>query len=386
MSAAPRLTLCAGAMLALCAAGPVRAADVLSMDEQGLTFEAKDVKLTLGGRVHLDGVDYDEEGASSSTVDFRRARVQVSGAVGKQVRFHAERELAHGGGWRSLWASYRPEPSVELKVGNFNVPFSLEELQSSDRIPFLERSLVSSLSPSMGLGGAFAYSGKRWTASAGYFGDALGTDPEASQSRGEGWVARVTALPFSEGERFVHVGAAVERRTFDAGDAARFRAGPGASFTPRLLSTGTLRNADSLTSLGGEAAVSTGEVLLQGQYVATRLSRSNTPPVHLDAWYAQAGWLLVGRRYGYSERSGAPAGPQLGRRPTVELAARYSRADFNDGAFSRGVGETLTVGANLYVSPNVRLMADYIHAETHDFGRRADREADIAAVRAQISY
>lgn len=384
MSRALALMLCAGAALA--PGAPARAADVLSMDEQGLTFEAHDVKLTLGGRVHVDAVNYEDPQDDSSTVDFRRARLDLSGSVGRNFRFRAERELAHGGGWRNLWAAYRPAPPVELRAGNFNVPFSLEELQSSDRIPFLERSLVSSLSPSMGLGAAASYSGRRWTASAGYFGDALGTDPEASQSRGEGWVARVTALPISEGDRFVHVGGALERRTFDPGDTARFRAGPGAAFTPRLLSTGTLRNPDSLASLGGEAAVSMGRVLLQGQYVTTRLSRDDAPSLRLDAWYAQAGWLVVGRRYGYSARSGAPSGPQLRRNPAVELAARYSRADFNDGAFSRGVGETVTIGANLYISPNVRLMADYIHAETHDFGRRDDESADIAAVRAQISY
>ena len=38
----------------------------------------------------------------------RRARIELSGRIGKIVRFRVDREFAHGGGWRNLWVGIEP--------------------------------------------------------------------------------------------------------------------------------------------------------------------------------------------------------------------------------------------------------------------------------------
>lgn len=378
----------ASALAALASPVPAQAKDGVKVGTDGISLEFGDgaVELTLGGRVHFDGVAYDGE-TDFEEADFRRARVELSGQVANVLRFRVDREFAGGGGWRNVWALVEPVDGVRIRGGNFIVPFSMEELQSSNRAPLMERSLASALSPGFSVGGAVEVSRGSWTLAAGYFGDALANEDGRSEERGQGFAARGTFAPVRSGGNLVHLGAAIERRNFAAGEAALFQSFAGSPLVPTLISTGQIADPDRLTNVGVEAAFSRGPLLLQGQYVRSRLDRTMAPRLDSDSWYAQASWVLTGQRYDYSRSSGVVSGVRLRRsKGAVELAARYAGLDLDDAGLNRLRGRALTLGANWYLNSNLRLMANYVRSEAEAVPGQPDRRADLFTGRFQLSF
>lgn len=364
-----------------------QAKDGLSAGSDGLTLREGPVELTLGGRLHLDATTYSVDGLSDSDADLRRARLELSGKIGDLVRFRVDREFAGTDGWRNVWASIRPADGVEIKGGNFTIPFSLEEIQSSNSTTFIERSLVSTLTPGFGLGGAVRVARNNWTVSAGYFDDALDDADGRSKERGRGFAGRATFAPIKSRNQFLHLGAAYEHRSFNPTETVRFSGGLGSNLAPTLIQTRAIDAPSKLDNIGAELAYARKSMQLQGQFVATRLSRDLAPTLKYSAWYAQASWMLTGESYGYSEGSGAPSGPKLSRKHgAVELAARYSGLDLDDTSLDRGKATALSLGATWYINRNVRLMANYVRSERTDSLITADSKADLGVARFQLAF
>ena len=386
-----RLTMLAlaGSALTGVASAPAAAKDGVSTGSDGITFKAAngDIELTLGGRLHLDAVKYDFEGDDDTDADFRRARVELSGKLGDLVRFRVDREFGLNPGWRNVWVAVRPTDDIEVRGGNFIVPFSLEELQSSNRSQLMERSLVTALAPGFSLGGSLQYARRNWTATVGYFGDALDNEDGRGEERGKGFAGRVTAAPILGKKQFLHFAAAIERRELDGGDALSFNAKPGSALAPTLISSGVIIDGDRMTNLGAEAAYSTGPLLLQGQYVRSKIDRPLLGDLDFDAWYAQASFVVTGESYDYARRSGTVEGVDLRRKKSaVEVAARYSRLDMDDSALDRGRAQTITLGANWYLNQNVRLMVNYAHSTVKDRPLVDDVKGDLVAARFQLNF
>lgn len=368
-------------------AAQVQAKDGLSAGTDGLTLREGPVELNLGGRLHLDATTYSVDGQSDSNANWRRARVEVSGKIGDLVRVRVDREFAGTDGWRNLWASIRPVDGIEIKGGNFTVPFSLEELQSSNATTFVERSLVSTLTPGFGLGGAVRVARNNWTVSAGYFDDALDDADGRSKVRGNGVVARATFAPIKSKKKFLHLGAAYEHRSFNTAETVRFSSGLGSNLAPALIQTRAINAPSKLENIGLEMAYARKSLQLQGQFVATRLSRDLASTLKYGAWYAQASWMLTGENYGYSQSNGAPSGPTLSRKHgAVELAARYSGLDLDDASLDRGKATALSLGATWYLNRNVRVMANYVRSERSDSLITADSKADLGVARFQLAF
>ncbi|HET7678964.1 MAG TPA: porin [Xanthobacteraceae bacterium] len=379
----------AGSALIGVACAPAAAKDGVSAGSDGITFKAAngDFELTLGGRLHLDAVKYDFEGDDDSDADVRRARVELSGKLGDHVRFRIDREFGLNSGWRNVWLAVRPTDEIEVRGGNFIVPFSMEEMQSSNRSQLMERSLVTALAPDFGLGGSVQYARRNWTATVGYFGDALDSEDEGSEDRGKGFAGRVTAAPILGKKQFLHLAAAIERRELDGGDALSFNAKPGSALAPTLISSGLILDADKMTNLDAEAAYSAGPFLLQGQYVRSGIDRPLLGDLDFDAWYAQASFIVTGESYDYARRSGTIEGVDLRRRKSaIELAARFSRLDMDDSAQELGRAQTMTLGANWYLNQNLRLMANYAHSTLKDRPLTDNQKVDLVTGRFQMNF
>jgi phosphate-selective porin OprO/OprP len=371
-------------------ATPAIAKDGVSIGSDGVTFEAADgnVELTLGGRLHLDAASFGDNGDKVSDAELRRARIELSGRIGKVVKFRVDREFAHGGGWRNLWVGIEPVRNFEVRGGNVVVPFSMEELQSSNRSALMERSHVTALAPGFSLGGMASYSGKFFTASAGYFGNAIDSEDERGSERGKGFAGRVTAAPLVSKQGFVHFAGAIEQRDLDSGDELRLSTKPGSQLAPSLLSTGLIAGPSKLKSFGAEAAFSRGPFLIQGQYLRSRIDRNRLGNLAFGAWYAQASFVVTGENYDYSRSTGTVAGVDVRKKGNaVELAARISGIDLQDDNLRAGRGRTYTVGANYYLNRNVRFMVNYARSRAHDVGPlNEDRRTSLVAGRFQVAF
>lgn len=368
---------------------PVHAQEVKT-DEKGLTLEAGPLQLNLGGRLHLDASVFDEPdvprtGTTSGNV--RRARIELSGRVAKVLRFRVDREFAGAKGWRNAWASIEPVKNLEIKGGNMIVPFSLEDLQSSNVTPFAERSMASALTGGFGLGGAVFTGGQNWSASVGYFTDALANDEGRTTERGKGVLGRVTFAPVRTRDTVLHLGFGGERRSFSAIERVRFTADPGSVFAPNVISSGTLGSLDTLTAWNGEAAVSFGPVLLQGQAIALKLHRSLFDDRSFNGQTVSVGWIVTGQRHEYSGSSGVFGGPDRRKgEGAFEIAARYSRLDLVDGTFDRGIGRALSASAIWTISTNLRALATYTDNRVRFPNGGLPVKNRVGVLRAQLSF
>lgn len=382
----------AGASLAAFAASPAAAGDDDGLDfgDEGLTYTAADgqLELTLGGRAHLDLIHYDDEVTTDTFSEFRRARLELGVKIGDRLRLRVDREFTNGGGWRNVWAAFDVTDDLTLKGGNMIAPFSFEDLQSSNEMSFMERSLANALAPGYGVGGQVSYKADRWSVTGGWFGEAIDADEDGRPTdRGVGFTARGVFRPVDSRSQKVHLGLAVDSRSYGANDVTSLGSGPEIGFAPSLLRTGPITNVDTQMTIGAEAAWVRRNMMVQAQYIRSAYNRTAGGDFDVAGWYVQAGWALTGERYNYSDGQGVLRGLQPRRgRPALEVVARVSELDLVDGPIAGGVGRDYTLGANVYVTRNLRIMANYIRAEARDVAGRPDRDADILAARAMVAF
>lgn len=122
---------------------------------KGFYIESADKqhKIKFDGRLHLDFKTYLGDHPDHSSFFVRRARLCTSGTLYKYYDFRVEAEFGKGGSrLNDGFMNIRYWPQAQLKLGQFKVPFSMEELTSDNWIDFVERSLVNRLAPSRDIG------------------------------------------------------------------------------------------------------------------------------------------------------------------------------------------------------------------------------------------
>lgn len=376
-----------GALAAIAVPSVSQAEDNLDLDERGLTARTGDLEVNLGARLQLDASVFDHGIDNGSAADVRRARVEFSARLGDAVRVRVEREFAQADGWRGLWIGITPVKGLEFRGGNQLVPFSMEDMQNSNTMPFIERSLTNTFAPGFGLGGSARFAHDNFTLSAGYFTDAIADEVGQSRVRGDGFTARATVAPIQRRGSFLHFGAGYENRSFDQADPPRFTVVSASALAPRLLRTGAINRATNLDAYNAEFAFARGPFQMQAQYIAAQIERRDRPTLEYDSWYGQASWMVTGERYRYSRSNGTPSGPQIDKRGgAIELAARYSEIDLDDASLDRGRASAMTLAASWFVDRNIRLMANYARTKTSNSLITPDASGDLGVVRFQLAF
>lgn len=341
--------------------------------------------INVGGRIHLDTAFHNDDVTElDNGMLVRRARLGGTGSFGDGWGYKAEWDFAENNtSATDIFISYSKLGPGTLKLGQFKVPFGLNELTSSNSITFIERTLgTEAFADSRRLGMGY----EQFTDSFGYqfmvYGRRIGTgQPEGDQPIGIG--GRIVSSPnMGDGGR-LHFGLALAHESTDDADAVRFRARPEsrAGGTPRLVDTGTVNNVNNTTKLGLEAAWLQGPLSLEGEWMRTFVGRgSGDSDVDFTAWHLQAGYVINGERpYRGGRFRTVSANSDAG---AWEVAARYSSVDLNDGVVAGGEQENLTLALNYYASSNVRFMGNVIRAEQKDTGDKPW----ILALRAQVNF
>lgn len=368
---------------------PAFGQDGVVLDDQGLKTSALDGDLTVlvGGKLHLDALAVDGEAGNFSNAEVRRARVNLRIEYRDVITVRAEREFAGSRGWRNLYVQVQPAKGALLQAGQFNVPFSLEDMQSTNTIPFPERSLAAALTSEFAVGVQAGYSSKRFTVRAGWFGDALDTPAGPAPSLGQGVAGRGTVLAVDGRRVKLHLGIGLERRAFHAGDTARYVAESGSTFGPRVLRTPLLSNLHRRKSGNAEVALLTGNFALQGQVIEQHVRQISGRNRRLSGGYVQASWVPTGQAYRYSRSAGIVTGPDLGRRKTaVELSGRISWLDAENATIDGGKARSIDLSAGLYLGRNFRLLVSGTQSRYRERMGGPTRQAYVAVTRAQIAF
>lgn len=387
---------------------PARSARAWDLDygRRGLELELEAIplELRLGGRLHLDAGDVDEDRTSGSDeFEVRRGRVYLSGKAFEDWRFKVEYDFASSGtfasgqsGWKNVWLQYDLGKATSIRAGNFVAPFGLEDVAASNHATFMERALSAAIAPSFQTGVGIRTRGRvkhrfgsaRWTASAGGFIEPFAdSGDDRHRSKHYGFSSRVTLAPLSAPRRLVHLGASFEYRDLRSDSLYRIRSRPESSLAPALFNTGRLAGVDEVLAFGAEAATVLGPFSVQGEYMRSMLQVGGSSDPSFDGGYVQASWLVTGETRLYSRTSGSFRGVKPKRRfGAVELALRYSSLDLVDQGVLGGKGDDLTVGLNWYLGRNVRLLFNYVHVDSEQRRTGDDDDPEIVQARFMVFF
>lgn len=105
-------------------------------------MDASDLEITPGGRLHLDYAVHDADVVPlDDNFLVRRARIGLDGKINADWSFEIVYDFAAGGDFKDAYLRYSGWNPGAITIGQFKVPFGLEELTSSNNITFIERAL-----------------------------------------------------------------------------------------------------------------------------------------------------------------------------------------------------------------------------------------------------
>ncbi len=361
-----------------------KAAPKIAVDQKGAAFKSGDgaYELRLRGLLQGDArVFLGGNATQNDTFLLRTARPIVEGSLGRLVAYRLTPEFA--GDSASIvdaYADLRFDPAYTVRVGKFTSPVGLERLQSSSALVDVERALASELAPNRDLGvqlqGELAKG--RFSYALGVFnGTVDGRDAVTSNPDDEfEYAGRVFFEPLKGSD------SAWAGLGFGLGASAGEKRGSGNNFLPRYRTPG------QATFFSYRSAVAAdGDTLrwspqgwfyrngfgLQGEYIVSRqeVARDGQhAELEHRAWQATASYVLTGEDAGY--RGVAPSRPfgVNGGRGAFELTARYGVLDIDDAAFpfyadpaaSASRVRAWTLGANWYLTANLKLATNYLHS------------------------
>jgi len=378
--------------------------------DKGLRFETADKSFSLkvGGRINWDVGFIDQDKANKKKfgdipdgTEFRRLRLELSGDIYKSAYYAFQVDFGSGTtALKDVLMGVRNIPLLgNVQAGHFYEEFSLEQLTSDKYDLFVEYSLPSqALTPQRNAGIEFFNTvfQDRMRYALGVFRE---TDDSGTELASSGYAVtgRVSGLPWmtADGKGYLHLGGAWSHRE-PPGDSVSFSTFPEwHQSSKKFVSTGTIKNADTVDDFGVEAALVYGPFCVQAEAMDTEVSRDSGGgnDASFNGWYVQGGWFVTGGNRVYDKRMGVFTRPNItknfdwkaGTYGAWEVVGRYSELDLNDsGAKIAGGSESdTTLGVNWYLNPNMRVMFNWIHAMTD---KPDNGDADIFLSRFQVDF
>lgn len=392
------------------------------------------------GRVHIDAGAFHQDADNLATVgpardglDFRRARFGFEGEGFDIFFYRFDVDFASFDAGPNNTQASNKRPVVQdayldtmelalignLRVGRFREPFGLERLDSSNDLPFLERSLpTNALVPFRNLGimgfdwneaETHTWSYGVFTENSNAYGESLLT------TGGVAFTGRTTWLPwydeYADGRYLLHLGASYSYRLV-SNERTRFGTQPefglkqdtatGLLQTPRFVNTPVINMHDYHVA-GVEATTMLGSLAIEGEYMFVSGNQINKPALFFHGGYVEAMYFLTGEHRNYNRKLGIHGPLQIHNRffrvdtdegiqtgsGAWEATARVSTLDLNSENINGGRLTDVTIGLNWYYTTRSRIMFNYIHAFLNAKGLNTtvtDSNADILAVRYQWAF
>jgi phosphate-selective porin OprO and OprP len=374
---------------ALAKAGPT-----VSVGASGFMMQSADTNfvLKLKGILQVDSRSYFDDGGIKNNDEFliRRARPILEGRVFRDFDFRLQLDFGGSGSptLRDAYLNYRYDDELQLRLGKFKPPIGLEQLRSDSSTLFMERSLVSDITPGRDVGVQFH--GSTWDGlvnySAGIF-NGLGDGRESTNvdtDDEKSFAARLFVFPFQRAavNALTKLGMGVGSSFARPEGAASLPSGNGFMTEARqqffTYRGSTIADGDHWR-ISPQASWYYGSWSAIAEYVISsqELRRTDTGilrTLHNSAWQVAAGYVLTGEEA--SERGVIPRkpfDPHLGSWGALEVVARYSLLDVDNDAFptfadpdkSASRAMAWVVGFNWYLNKNVQAAVNYFHTDFH---------------------
>ncbi len=370
-----------------------RTSTQVRISKKGLKIKSKDGNFSFqaGGRIHADYAHYNNDiSKMGNGAALRRARVYFKGKVSKNWRYKAEIDFAESGkvGPRGVWLGYNGWKPISLKLGNFQESFSLEEMNSSNAITFMERSLANTFSPSYRLGFGASGHGDFWGVSTGIFADTLSTSKVSDNGNGWAVASRASLAPLLFENKLLHLGVSSEYRQTGTRNRIRLRARPESGVTKSyLVNTNYINNVDHTWLIGTELAAVYGPLSLQGEYIHNKVFRTVGTNLDFYGAYVQGSWILTGESRPYNAKQGVFTKlTPLHNYGAWEFALRYSTLNLDNNDITGGKEDNFTLGLNWYANYNVRFMLNYVFVNAHPNLNGIEENPNIFQMRGQLVF
>ena len=261
-----------------------------------------------------------------------------------------------------------------LKIGQYGVPFGLENSMTSFDITMMEMSSsVTALAPGTNWGFQVGrdFARRRMTWALGAFAPASYSatgDKSKDYARG---VVRLTGLAVDHLDQdvpeYLHLG--ISGSWMDTGKSGvEYGSRPEAHLAPYLVDTGHIPDGRA-SQADFEVAWVKGPFSLQTEFLGSQVERPGLPTLDFGGYYLMATWSPTGESRPYSRADGvltglAPSHPftfKHGGPGAWELALRFSHLDLTDKDVQGGRMNTMTAGVSWYMNVHAKVMLNYVH-------------------------
>jgi phosphate-selective porin OprO/OprP len=390
-----------------------------SKEPEWIDMSAEKWNVKLGGHVQIDWInwpDHSPQIPADNYVEFRRLRLLADGTGYGVYEFRLQIDIEPESGdgvatpvtdVKDAYFNINHLPVFDRwRIGNFFVPFSLEQVTNDTNNIFMERSIptqgIFAADRELGMALYGVNDAMDFTYTGGVFFDGISESlkERIDDNQGQRLSGRLTWLPYydepSNGRYLVHLGTGV-LYTNDFDDLVRFRARPQIHEGPFLIDTGNIPAGSYITG-NLEFATVWGPFSVQSEAFLSNVNRIGVPSDNVGGAYVYGSWFLTGENRIY-ERFGQH-GAQFGRNVPYsnfflipgcvgpgawEAKCRWSNLTLTE--LDSGEYNDLTCGFNWYWSDRVRCMFDWIHpvtqAGTTPFGAT---QSDIIAMRFDFNW
>ena len=358
-----------------------------SVMENGIGLKSKDGNNTiqLTGRLHMDYRQYSPDYGTGQTTDayaniaeIRRARFGVRGQFQKDFKYEIVANLGNDVGASSTttlmdvaWVNYAANPEMQFQFGLFKMPFSLEQLTSSNNIDFMERSLIGQVEGEFipGKETGFMLHGVPKTGLTYALAVSRGRANKDNTNDGFDYIGRVTTnIAELQGSKayIAHLGAAYSTGDIKSGVAPA--SGRTESRSQSAFFTGTALSGDTVrTRQGLEAAFAYNAFKVQAEQFNFKYDPATGDNVEIKGYYVQAVYNLTGESYNYKDGAFSSVKPanalDKGGRGAWQVGVRMS--EFDASGISVATGKTnrataMTYGITWFATDNLRFMLNYV--------------------------
>ena len=353
-----------------------------------MTFESEDKKFKTWSdiRVQMDANIFSEGTYNEigNGITIRRARFAVKTILWDNWKGEIDLDFESSGvELKDAYIMYDFDNAF-VKAGHYKEPFSMETNTTSRYITFMERSLVSGMTPSRHLGFAGSYVGGRWMTVGGVFFNTVGDMEETTFTKdnnkdngideGYSFTGKLVVNPILKENMMLHIGGAGSYRTpkthLEVPNSYRYSSRSYSAINrKKYLDTDDILNVENNILYNVELAGMYKSFMFQAQYINNMINRSEgSENVEIGGFYIQAGMLIFGSRYAYNQAEGEFTHPQINKDfGSLEFAVRYDYMNANDesAAIYGGAAESYTGGLTWRPNTNVRLTLNYSYLN-HD--------------------
>ncbi len=360
----------------------------------------ENLHFTVGARLMTDAAYYNvEESEMKSGMAVTDARIRTSMTYNSWY-FYADFDFTKGKfSQKNIFVQLsltNGDSHHVFKGGYYNDPATMANNTSRGSLHFVARAAaVNALAPGRELGFSYKFYNKHFFANQGLFAENLYND-QANGPQGFTAGGRWLWVPIDDEAQSLHVGAAARYAYTNTGerqDDGEIKTSHTLSSTVETYVDGnkqflscTLPWARNSVYASMEAAYRSKKFFARGEYMMKYIDRkkeSGLPSSTFHGGYAEAGYMIFGKGYNYNRAESVVSG--LGGRG-LEVAARYSFLNLNDGDVKGGRLHSVTVGGALGFNKFFQVLLEYSYNRLANENYPLDKNMHIVQARMMFSF